>query len=262
MPDINKLEEKYAAQGLHVVSVFVRPQPLENIEKQLTQSKVTYPVALDGFQEVGYVAEQVPTVWIIGTDGKIKYTGREADEAVLKAEIAKVGRPGLGTRQFTKEADAAAKAYSKGDYAEAWKLATALAESDASEAVMDDAEFLVERIEERRDTLMNRLETAEVERDYASALKALEVLAARFSGVEETEEVEARLKEMRENPVVKGELAATDALLRLLRRLEFRGETGADLAGELEKFAEEHQGTRAAEEAAERAENLLAAKED
>ncbi|MCC7508853.1 MAG: hypothetical protein IT464_05730 [Planctomycetes bacterium] len=259
LPEMNEYHKK---PGLHVVSLYTEVHKFEDLEAAVTKHKIEYPIALDSFWPAGYPGDVVPNVWIIGTDGKVKFIGTDF-KAALDEELAKVTYPGLGRDKIAKAAEEAVILFVQGKFAAAYKAAEAI----TSEGAADDAEWIMKRIDERVKTLANRAETAESERRYDVAKAAWKELA-RYAGIEDAAQAAERLKKLNESAEVKKEQSARRELIKLqyVLAMAFR-KINKDDAAELrkfrersmndyQKFAEKHKGTAAGDIAAERVESF------
>ncbi|MBK8206583.1 MAG: redoxin domain-containing protein [Planctomycetes bacterium] len=213
----NKLAQ---TPGLHVVTFYAQTHKLEQIEAVVKSNNITYPIALDETPWLaGYDAPDLPKVWIIGTDGKIKFAGTDSFDDVLKAELAMVKYPGLGKQSIAKGLEPAAKLFVAGKYKEAYAAAEKMFDETDDEAEEDDADWIMKRIDGRINTLSVRAATSEVLKEYALAMRCWEELA-RYKGLDDAEEAPARLKKLQENADVKKEIAARRSLLVLMCDLD------------------------------------------
>lgn len=271
---MNELHKEYGPKGLHVFTMFAQGHPMSQIDALVAKNKIEYPIALDGEWAGSYPSPSLPEVWVIGVDGKIIYKGGKLDDAVLEKELAKVKYPGLGKAAVANELEAAAKAFGKGSFAEAVKLAQAVIDGDSPEAAVKDAEYLVERVEEKIKQLTQRAELAEVQKDFTLAQVCWNELATRFAGCEDTEEAAAHLKRVQDDKDAVKEMAARRAMLVLMRDLNWEA-NDMDLEDAkvmkafrekcieaFEKLAKEHPSTQAAATATKFAEIHRAALKD
>lgn len=274
LPHMNELHKEYGPKGLHVFTLFAQGHPMSQIDALVAKNKIEYPIALDGEWAGSYPSPSLPEVWVIGVDGKIIYKGGKLDDAVLEKELAKVKYPGLGKAAVANELEAAAKAFGKGNFAEAVKLAQAVIDGDSPEAAVKDAEYLVERVEEKIKQLTQRAELAEVQKDFTLAQVCWNELATRFAGCEDTEEAAAHLKRVQDDKDAVKEMAARRAMLVLMRDLNWEA-NDMDLEDAkvmkafrekcieaFEKLAKEHPSTQAAATATKFAEIHRAALKD
>lgn len=251
MRRFNELEKEHAGKGIHFVSAYVQFQSLETIEKSVADLKLTHPVALDGFFDSRFTAPLLCCVWVIGVDGKIVHAAQEGwEEAALK-ELKKVKYPRLGLSRVYSPLEPAAEAFGAARYAEAHKLASAVADSDAADKVIEQAEQLVTRIEDMRDTLRKRAEVHEICGRYELALACWSELAAHFKGFEDEPDAAkeiARIKALDDyEPEMKARRAYVALRLQIWLPFESAGDDGKktieaarNAAEKLKKFAEDN----------------------
>lgn len=222
LADVNKMA---ATHGLHVITFYAQAHKLEQIEEVVKANNIQYPISLDEKPWLaGYESPDLPRVWIIGTDGKVKFAGSEGYAEVLKAELAKVKYPGLGKAEIAKNLQPAAKLFVEGKYKEAYDLAEKIYDETDDETEEDDADHIMKRIDGRMTTLSVRAETAEASRNFELAIRCWTELA-RYKGLDSAAEAPARLKKLTDSAEVKKELAARRALVALMLSLdvEFQG---------------------------------------
>lgn len=219
LPHLNELAAK---PGLHVVGLYSQVHELSEVEAMLTKQGVKYPNTPDSdiFVPKGYAAPGLPKVWIVGVDGKFIFVGGKGYDEILEKELAKVKYPGLGRGEVHKDVEPAAKAYGEGKYAEAYKLAEAVYDNTEDDEAEEDADYIMERISDRISTLEVRAETAEVIKNYATAIACWTELATGYKGHEDTEEAPERLKKLTESDEVKKDIAARRELLKLMLSLD------------------------------------------
>ncbi|MBE7492760.1 MAG: hypothetical protein HS108_13530 [Planctomycetes bacterium] len=258
---MNELHKEYGPKGLHVFTLYCQAHPLAQIEELVAKHKIEYPIALDGTWADNYPAQSLPQVWVIGVDGKIIFKGAKGYDEVIEKELAKVKYPGLGRDKVASEVEPAAKAFAKKQFAEAVKLATAVAEGDFNETAQADAQYILERVETRVRALLRHAEMAEVQKDYATCEAVLKLLAGAYKGCEDTEDAAERLKKLAQDKDAQKEIAARRALLIGMRDLDW-GAGDLDLNDPkvmaefrkkciafFDKLVKDHAGTAAAETA-------------
>ncbi|MCC6575162.1 MAG: hypothetical protein IT462_15405 [Planctomycetes bacterium] len=262
LPHLNEMHENFGSKGLHVLSLYAQLHPISQVATFISDHKIKYPVALN-YDGSTYSCSVLPHVWIVGVDGKIIFSGSKGYEKVLETELAKVKRPGLGKVEVAAELEPAAKAYLEGKYAEAHKLAAEIAnKAEISDGVLADAEHLLERIDSRVKLLVNRADAAEVQGDYAVAMRALEELATDFKGMEDAEDAPARLAKMKADKQVAREMEAFMAYNELDRKLANAQAELSEWAAEYGKFAEQYKSTKAGARAIDTAAGFKAAAEE
>ncbi len=262
LPDMNR----YAATpGLHVVTLYAQAHKLEEIEALVKEHDIKYPIALDGFMEVGYAPNELPHVWVVGVDGSIKFSGLQGFHDVMNAELQKVRYPGLGRAKFSAALEPAAKLFVEGEFAKAYAAAEKVYDETDSRSEEDEADWIMKRIDQRMNSLVVRAETAEVLRDYDLAMRCWTELA-RFKGLDDAAEAHERLNKIKESKKAGADIVARRALVSLMLGLdvEFQSVDDADPAAvrafrmkcmeSYTRFAADNAETGAAE----RAEELVA----
>lgn len=242
LPHMNELQEKYGGKGLHIFTIYAQNHPVEHIRSLVKDKGIKYPLALSWQdEEQRWDMSSLPAVWIIGTDGKIAFTGKGSYEKVLEEQLAKVKYPGLGGVNVTPELESAAKAFAARDYAQALRLAEAAAEkSDASDATLAAAEAISERVADRLKALKNRAEVAEVENAWRLAEATWQVIERRFAKTDEAAEAAARLQKIKENKKAQLEMEAETAIHVLDRDLQFKEAAIEEWIDSYKKFAEKY----------------------
>jgi len=73
IPELQALQEKYAARGFKVVGVSVDDTGVAGVQQFIKENKVTYPIAVDADGRVANILRTtvLPTTVIIGRDGRI-----------------------------------------------------------------------------------------------------------------------------------------------------------------------------------------------
>lgn len=258
LPHMNELHEQ---PGLHVYTLYAQVHKLSEIQEIIDKHGIKYPIAMDAYFEAGYdTSAGLPMMWIIDVEGKVAFAGVSGYSDALDAAMEKVKYPGLGKTAVAKELVEAARAFGEGEFAKAYKLAEAVYDDPPSDEVEEEAEYIMERIDDRMSTLSVRAETAEVEENYAVAIAAWTELA-RYKGLDDAEEAPERLKKLNESKEVANELAKRRELLELMCDLDVKFQSVDDADGEAvtkfrqeclaayRKFAKENEGTYAADEA-------------
>ncbi|MCA8937536.1 MAG: hypothetical protein KDB68_15170 [Planctomycetes bacterium] len=224
LPHMNELAAK---PGLHVVGLYSQVHTLEQIERVIEKNKITYPITTDSdiFVGAGYTAASLPKIWIIGVEGKVIFIGDRDYDELLEKELAKVKYPGLGRADFHKDLEPAAKAFGEGKYAEAYKLAEAIYDDTEDEKAEEDADYIMERIDDRLGTLVVRAETAEVVKDYQLAINCWKQIDTHYAGLDDAEEAPERLKKLADSNDVKKDIGARRDLLKLMLSLDVAFQT-------------------------------------
>ena len=258
LPHMNELHE---TPGLHVYTLYSQVHALPEIREIIDKHSVRYPIAMDSFLDVGYHAfEGLPRMWIIGVDGKVAFAGTKGYSDALDEAMEKVKYPGLGKTSVAKELTEAARAFGEGEFAKAYKLAEAIYDDPPSDEVEAEAEYIMERIDDRIDRLAQRAETAEIEKNYDLAISCWKELA-RYKGLDDAEEAPERLKTLQGDKDVQNEITKRRDLLKLMCELDVKFQDIDDTDGAAvstfrkecleayRKFAKENEGTYAADEA-------------
>lgn len=270
LPHLNELHEEYADKGLNLVTIYAQSHQYKKISDLAKKRKIKYPIAIQSdYGKVGYATTNgLPAAWIIGADGKLAYISSSTKDLAenldkeIKKALAAVKYRGLGDMEIPDALIPAAKAFAEYKFSESYKLAEAISDDSDVDADIEIADAIIERIEENTSRLINRFETSEISKNYYVALAVLRELAAHYNGVEDTEELIARLPELEKDEGVKKELAAKDALVACELDLNVQSanftndninEYWAIAQAAYEKVAKDHAGTAHAKAAAESA---------
>jgi thiol-disulfide isomerase/thioredoxin len=86
MPELQKLHEKYAAQGVVVLGLSVDEDP-KKVPKFLKSKKVTYPIAIDSGEPLAFQSwgvKAVPAAFLVDRNGKVvaRWLGKTDPRAV------------------------------------------------------------------------------------------------------------------------------------------------------------------------------------
>ncbi len=88
-PDVEAAYQKYQAQGLNILAVFISESP-SDIESYAQRAGLTFPIAVDQQTRIAseYRTMGIPSHFFIGADGKIKDVKLGAlDPATIESEI-------------------------------------------------------------------------------------------------------------------------------------------------------------------------------
>lgn len=234
LPHMHELSEK---PGLHVYTLYAQVHQLAEIEEIINKHEIKYPIAMDGFGEAGFdTSGGLPWMWIIGADGKVAFSGVAGYSDALDKALEQVKYPGLGKTSIAKELHEAARAFGDGEFAKAYKLAEAVYDNPPSDEVEAEAEYIIERIDDRMGALSVRAETAEVEKNYNLAIACWKELA-RYKGLDDAEEAPERLKALTGSKEVQHEIAKRRDLLKIMADLDVQfQDTNEEDAAEILKF--------------------------
>lgn len=262
---MRKLDEKWGDRGLRVVTAYTQFHELETIEKAVEDIGLGYPVALDGFFASRFTAPLLCQVWVIGPDGKVAWTGVQGWEEAAVKELLKLEYAGLEIKDAEPAVKPAAKAFARGDFPKAYKLADEIAFGDYGDKAIAQAESITGIIEDRVSTLVNRTSVYEIDGRFDKVIACLEELR-KYAGLEDVPDVDAEIKRVRELDSYDTETAARRAYI--IKRLEvwraFQGiedtkeatiKAATDARDALRKFAAGHKGTAVARDATAFSEN-------
>ncbi|MCA8937320.1 MAG: redoxin domain-containing protein [Planctomycetes bacterium] len=257
MPEVQGLWNKFEGKGLHIFMCERQNHSEAEIQKIYTSKGLTFPQVIEGnmggFPGVG----RIPYAYVIGVDGTVVFEGSTGYGAAIETEIEKIKYLGLGKNDVAPGLEKAATAFSQKDYAKAREEAMKEKESNADdEAVVADADFIINKVDALVAQLFADVETAKQSRRYHEAVATLERLAGKeFKGLEAADKAKDDLKELKKDKQVKEELKAWDAFDKTIEANEKTDSEDAKRAN-LEKFIKKYEGTAAAEEAAGLASNL------
>ncbi len=234
---MNELYEKYSNKGLHILGLYSQGQPLEDLRKVVTDKAIKYPQAIAWIdEEKRWDVSDLPTVYVIGVDGKVKFSGGKGYEKILEEELAKVKHPGLGDLNVPAELMESAKAFAVADYTKAWQLAEAAgSKADAADAVVEAASAIKDKVDERLKVLRNKAEVAEVENDWPLVVATWGAIAKRFAGYEDAADAKEKVEKLKADKKVQLELEAATAIRVIDRELN---EKGAGLEEWIKRYKE------------------------
>jgi hypothetical protein len=218
---MNELYEKYNGKGLHMLGLYAQGQPLEAVRKVVTDKAIKYPQIIAWLdEEKRWDASTLPRVYVIGVDGKIKFSGSKGYETILEEELAKVKHPGLGELKVPPELEESAKAFAAMDYTKAWQLADAAGnKAEAADAVVEAASAIKDKVDERLRLLRNKAEVAEVENDWPLVVATWGAIAKRFAGYEDAADAKEKVEKLKADKKVRLELEAATAIRVIDREL-------------------------------------------
>ncbi|MGH7490790.1 MAG: redoxin domain-containing protein [bacterium] len=97
MPELQKLHEQYAAQGLVVLGISIDEQAEKKVPAFLAKNKITYAIALDAADKPAwevYKVKVIPAMFLIDREGQIvqQWVGEAKMQEVLHAVQAQLGK--------------------------------------------------------------------------------------------------------------------------------------------------------------------------
>lgn len=224
-----ELDAEYRDKGLHIITSYDQFQEFKVIQGKVDELKIEFPVALDGFFESRFRADLLCRVWVIGADGKVVHAHKDGWEQAAQIELKKVRYPMLGRTRVRSDVKEAAQAFGEGRYAEAQKLATAISDGEYSDNAIEDADYILDRIDEMVDTLSRRADVHEICGRYELAVACWKELAWRFQGVEELKDPDKELERIRQLDDFESELKARHAYVAVrLKAWALFGAVGDD----------------------------------
>lgn len=257
MPQLQQLWEQYQSKGLHIFACESQGIDKAKLETWLRKRNATYPNTIGRGAFSAYEGKSgLPYAFVIGVDGKVIWEGRNGYKQVILEEIKKVRYPGLGKASVAKGLEKSASLYSKGAFAKAVAEAEkklSKAEDDATLAA--DAKFIMDKVEATSKKLHARFDRLKGEREFSEALATLGKIAQGFKGTPVGDAAKTNLKALKKDKAVKKELQAEAALAGVMKRLETLHDPQKK-AGMLEGFIKKFEGTKAAERAQARVNEL------
>ncbi|MDC1141503.1 hypothetical protein OAU50_00285 [Planctomycetota bacterium] len=199
------------------------------------------------------IENRLPHTYVIGADGKVKLESPAAKALgwmkTAKDELKNVVYPFIGMKDVPKKLSKAAQYLSDDLPGKAHKAATAIAEKSDDETLVEYAESMVEKIEDRIDAKFDRVRILISLRRYHDAVAKLEYLAGdACDGLDTQEDAKDALQEIKDDDDAQLELKAWKAFAKVLKRNE-KAKTKAEKKKNLATFFEKNKGTAAAEEA-------------
>jgi|GEM_PF-1053790 len=236
--------EKNKDKGLHLFA-FHSAMPSadeakhEDICDKAIEYGITYPIASAGGES--YTARFLPNIWVIGTDGKIKFADHPRKfNGTTTLELKKVLFPGLGTNDVAKKAVKAAELYGDGKLSKAREEAKEILEDDKDDAqAVGAANHILALIDKRYQAALAKIKAAVEEGNYLKEQRLQEWIAEAFDGDKEADASELRLDEMKDDDAIKDEIKASEDLEKLMAKLIKKKKNSADTNEELAKFCED-----------------------
>ncbi|MEZ5992085.1 MAG: hypothetical protein R3E76_07010 [Planctomycetota bacterium] len=189
-----ELDAQYRNDGLRIITSYNQFQDIKVIEDKVTELGIKFPVALDGFFDTRFEAEILCRVWVIGVDGKVVHAHKDGWELAALTELKKVKYPMLRRSRVRSDVKAAAAAFGEGQYAKAYKLAVEISDGDYSDNAIEDADYIIERIEDMSETLAHRADVHEINKRFDQAESCWRELARCYKGLEGLRDPDAEIK--------------------------------------------------------------------
>lgn len=259
IPDLVQIHQKYGPQGLAIIAI--TSDSKSSLADFIKQHGITYPVAHDTRREVFrlYGVRGIPHCLLLDVRGKVVWEGhsasipREKIEQLLKeVQLYKL-------REVVDSLKPAKKYFESMKFGKAWQAAQkVLTNENATEEEKKDANYICQEVEKAARSKFESIDYYVNERYYLRAIKELKWVKKHFAGTKFSPQAQQRLRKLMQDKQVKREMRAA----RILEQLKYR-ETKARkrkeklaLAKSYRLFAQQYEGTRAAEEAAQRAQKL------
>ncbi|MFN0058716.1 MAG: hypothetical protein ACKVX7_09705 [Planctomycetota bacterium] len=255
MPHLNQLWNDFAPKGLHIFHVESQGHTEEQVREFCEKNNVVFPQVMSSDADFSNFpgGSGLPYAYLIGVDGKVIWQGRDGYKAIIHEEIKKVRFPGLGRLTVAKSLEKAAALFGQGRFDKAHELAAKeLAEEGVAADVAADAKYIQERVALRGQRVEKRARDAETEREYDAAITAWSEIAASFKALPLGETAKTELERLKGDATAKKERRASAAYADVLKKIERMADRqrAADL---LKAFAEQFEGTKAAEKALKKA---------
>jgi hypothetical protein len=252
LPSLQSLYDANKDKGLHIFHVDAQGATRERMTEFLRERNNTVPTPISGSDFGAYRSASpggLPYAFVIGVDGTVVWEGRGGYNAPIQEELAKIKYPGLGRLEVARPLERAATAFASGELARAQQEAERQKErNEDNEEVVADAEFIIERVQQRAEAMKNRVQEAKDARRYHEAIAALEEIQSAFRGTEMANEARDEVRDMRRDRDIQAELRAWTELDRVIQQNE-RARDNATRRQALNRFYERYEGTAAAEEA-------------
>lgn len=260
LPHLQNLWEEYEGKGLHLFHVESQNHTYEKVKLFTRKYGVTFPNPIQNWSDFpmthsaalldwGYDSKKLPRTYLIGVEGQVIWEGKFGYDEVLKDELKKVRYPGLFRLEVDRAVASIAKTFAKRQYGKAWNDVVKKLPQLKDEAALEDARWIVTRLEEISSYWRGVADGAMQSARYHEAIPALEKLAAEFSGHDVGKQAAADLRELQKNPDVKRELAAMKALEALMDEYTLSRRELEEYVARLLRFAEQHEGRAAATDA-------------
>lgn len=254
LPSNQALWTEFKDRGLHIFLVDCQGTSKADSEKYARDRGLTFPIVIhaessfekyDGMQRLS-----LPYSYVIGPDGKVAWQGKGDYSAEVRKQLARIKYPKLKRVDVSPEIVPAAMQFEAGEFAAAKAAAEKIKAAAPNEKAVEDAEYVIQKVEENVQALRARIDELKEGRRYHEALPELEKLAGKaYKGLEEQAQAAEELKRLKKEPQVQAELKAWEALKKTLESNK-QLKTVEDRRKALQKFIDKHKDTAAAEEAA------------
>ena len=262
MPTLSQKMRDHGPRGLHIFAIESQGHNVQQIRERLDALNIdiNFSVSTPGAHSY-QTGGGIPYAWLIGVDGTVLFAGRPTDQrmtTLMQQELDKIRYPGLGRLEVHEDVARAATFFSAERFDRARNEAQEILDradryEDEPQA-LEDAQFVLDRVQEVADSKLAEAETAEEARDYVRAMEIYQYLERTFGRDEIAEQAEDRLREMRRDDDIQNEIEAqqrldaiVDQFLSPRRGTRPNIQTGIRI---LENFIEDYEGTAAAAQAA------------
>ncbi len=254
IPHLNELRASFAKEGLRILAI--TSEDAEKIEPFVPQKGITYSVGLIS-EQTPYGSGGIPHAYLVAPDGTVAWEGHPASltEGEIEKHLKKVKEFHL--RPLDAALKPASAAFTKGDLGAAEQLA-----KDALRASEADAQHVISRVEKYRAYWKHEVAEGEKLGSYDRVFAALDRVSKHLKGTEDATWADAREKELKADPAVKKELAASKELDKIAAEKADAGDRPkkiAEVAERLEKFLKKHTGLKTAARAQQMLDGLKAA---
>lgn len=202
-----------------------------------------------GYDQNGRVT--LPYAYVISPEGKVVFQGKTGYEAEVRKQIARIKYPKLKRLEVAVPVVPAATAFEKGEYAAARELAQKFrtnADPESQGEAIADADEVMFAVDAHLSRMREKIDAAREARRYHDAIRWLEELQGKqYKGLPGCD-TKAEVTELHKDKAVKAELKAWDGLAKTIEQ-NAKAKDNTERRKNLEKFAEKHEGTAAAEEA-------------
>lgn len=254
IPHLNELRASFAKDGLRILAI--TSEDAEKIEPFVPQKGITYSVGLIS-EQTPYGSGGIPHAYLVAPDGTVAWEGHPASlsEGEIEKHLKKV--KDFYLRPLDAALKSASAAFQKGDLGAAESLA-----KDGSREAEADAQHILGRVEKYRAYWKREVEEGEKIGSYDRVFAALDLVSKHFKGTVDATWADTHEKELKADPAVKKELAASKELDKIAAEKAEAGTRAkkiAEVADRLEKFLKKHEGLKTAERAKQMLEGLKAA---